>query len=129
MANAMIKATNNGKVNYITCPADKVEEFTKILKELNEELNPESFEVGKMPLEALPEEIQNKVKSILKAYNEANVVYEYGRFNVSASYGIKSHYNYDHFVCGYYKQDEVYTKEERKQNFIEEFGYCPAYLK
>ena len=40
----------------------------------------------------------------------------------------KGNYHYDHFVCGRYLQTEVYTKEERRQNFIEEFGYAPCYL-
>lgn len=79
------------------------------------------FEVGKMPLSELPEEVQSKVKSILKAYNRVNVVFEYNEFHVSTSTCIKSSYNYDHFVCGRYNADEVYTPEERRQNYIECF--------
>lgn len=80
------------------------------------------FEVGKMPLSELPEEVQNEAKSILKAYNSVNVVFEYNKFHVSASTCIKSSYNFDHFVCGRYNADEVYTPEERRQNYIECFG-------
>ena len=79
------------------------------------------FEVGKMPLSELPEEVQSEVKSILKAYDRVNVVFEYNEFHVSASTCIKSSYNYDHFVCGRYNADEVYTPEERRQNYIECF--------
>lgn len=80
------------------------------------------FEVGKMPLSELPEEVQNEAKSILKAYNSVNVVFEYNKFHVSTSICIKSSYNFDHFVCGRYNADEVYTPEERRQNYIECFG-------
>lgn len=80
------------------------------------------FEVGKMPLSELPEEVQNEAKSILKAYNSVNVVFEYNEFHVSASTCIKSSYNFDHFVCGRYNANEVYTPEERRQNYIECFG-------
>ena len=94
----------------------------------NKEIKVESFTSGAMPLEALPEDIQEKVKSTLKAFDEVSVDYEHGRFNVFAGYCVKKNYHYDHFVCGRYLQTEVYTKEERRQNFIEEFGYAPCYL-
>lgn len=71
----------------------------------------------------------SEVKSILRAFNTAFVTYEYGRFNASASIGIKSNYASDNYFCGEYKAEEIYTPEERKQNFIEEFGYCPIYMK
>lgn len=121
----MIKAYQpaNGKtvhiVNQLTIKA--AEKFCE------EFLNPcgatyKIFEVGKMPLSELPEEVQNEAKSILKAYNSVNVVFEYNEFHVSASTCIKSSYNFDHFVCGRYNADEVYTQEERRQNYIECFG-------
>lgn len=121
----MIKAYQpaNGKtvhiVNRLTAKA--AEKFCE------EFLNPcgatyKIFEVGKMPLSELPEEVQNEAKSILKVYNSVNVVFEYNEFHVSASTCIKSSYNFDHFVCGRYNADEVYTPEERRQNYIECFG-------
>lgn len=121
----MIKAYQpaNGKtvhiVNQLTIKA--AEKFCE------EFLNPcgatyKIFEVGKMPLSELPEEVQNEAKSILKAYNSVNVVFEYNEFHVFAFTCIKSSYNFDHFVCGRYNADEVYTPEERRQNYIECFG-------
>lgn len=120
----MIKAYQpaNGKtvhiVNQLTPKA--AEKFCE------EFLNPcgatyKIFEVGKMPLSELPEEVQNEVKSILKSYSRVNVVFEYNESHVSASTCIKSSYNYDHFVCGRYNADEVYTPEECRQNYIECF--------
>lgn len=87
----------------------------------------EAFPQCKMPLTALPAEVQAEVKSRLKAYSRCNVVFEYNRFTVSCGVCIKSHYNYDHFVCGEYKADEVYTLEERRQNYFESFGYAPCF--
>jgi hypothetical protein len=81
-----------------------------------------AFEVAKMPLEELPDEVQQKAKSILKAYNQVNVVFEYNEFSVSASTCIKSSYHWDHFVCGRYFAKDVYTEEERRQNYQECFG-------
>lgn len=122
MKNIMIKS--NG--NYITFPANKVEEAKQLMRTLTTDF--EIFNVSEMPLDVLPIEIQNKVKRILKAYSEVNVTYEYGEFRVSTGYCIKSNYHYDNFVCGYYKQEDVYNEEQRRQNFIEEFGYVPCYF-
>lgn len=122
MKNIMIKS--NGA--YITFPANKAEEAKKLMSTITTDF--ELFNVSQMPLKALPTEIQDKVKAILRAYNEVNVTFEHGEFRASASYGIKSSYGHDYFVCGYYKQEDVYTKEERKQNFFEEFGYFPCYM-
>ena len=124
----MIKATNpatNAVVHFVI-PTEKTSEMLDLLKAANADTK--VFEVGKMPLNELPEEVQNQIKSTLKAYNRVNVTFEYGKFSVSAGCCIKSHYNYDHFACGEYKADEVYTKEERRQNYIESFGYAPAYI-
>lgn len=120
----MIKAyqPKNGETVHIVTKFNTkgAEEFCKQF------LNPcgatyKIFEVGKMPLSELPEEVQSEVKSILKTYSRVNVVFEYNEFHVSASTCIKSSYNYDHFVCGRYNADEVYTPEERRQNYIECF--------
>ena len=87
----------------------------------------EVFEQTQMPLTSLPADVQTKVKDILKAYSRVNVVFEYGKFDVSTSVCVKAKYNYDHFVCGRYNADEVYTKEERRQNYFESFGYAPCF--
>ncbi len=125
--NNMIKITNTNGAFYCTAfveTADMVLNFMKELAEQKSELNTvfEMFEIAKMPLEKLPEDIQTEVKNTLKAFNTCTVVYEYGKFHASASTCIKSDYNFDHFVCGHYLAEEVYTFEERRQNYIEVFG-------
>lgn len=121
----MIKAYQplNGKTAHIVnqLTLDKAQAFAEeFLKPCGAQWK--VFEVAKMPLSELPEATQIEVKNLLKAYSRANVVFEYGEFHVSASTCIKSHYNYDHFMCGRYNADEVYTKEERRQNYFESFG-------
>lgn len=123
MRTKMIKAINiEGNTAYAPMLFSNMEpEILKLLEQAGC-TNIETFEVGKMPLDKLPEEVQQKVKRILKAFRRCNVIYEYGEFHVFTGYCIKAKYNFDHFACGEYKADEVYTAEERYQNYIEVFG-------
>lgn len=125
--NDLIKLTTTKGSTFCTAfvgTTDVVVEFINKLAEQKPELNSviEVFEVAKMPLEKLPEEVQSEVKNILKAFDTCTVVYEYGKFHASASSCIKSDYNFDYFVCGRYLASDVYTPEERRRNYIEVFG-------
>ncbi len=132
MKNNMIKVTNsNGTVFVSICVAgtkkmcELFDEHASKHPEIN--LTYKVFKAGEMPLEELPEEIQGKVKNILRAFHSCTVSYEDEKFSASAGCCIKSSYNWDHFVAGTYKDDEVYTLEERRQNYKEEFGYAPCF--
>ena len=74
-------------------------------------------------LNTLPIEEQNKIKGWLKAYDKVDVFFENGRYN----YGVclKSHYAPDHEYIGTYRADEVYTEDERIENYINEFHSYP----
>ena len=118
----------NGKTAYIVTAKNFEEALdfcTEFLKPCGTEYA--IFAQSKMPLTDLPADVQAEVKSRLKAYSRCNVVFEYNRFTVSCGVCIKSHYNYDHFVCGEYKADEVYTLEERRQNYFDSFGCAPCF--
>ena len=80
-------------------------------------------------LNTLPSEVVEKVKSILRAYDEVNVIYEYGEYHVSAGLCIKSTYGADHEFIGTYKAKEVYTEEERILNYINSFQDYPIEYK
>lgn len=124
MKNTMIRVT--GKDNqtcYLSVPAKNADKMVELLKDGGNTATVELFEVGTMPLDSLPEDIQNEVKSTLKAYNNVSVVYENFKFSTSVGVCIKSHYNFDHFVCGRYAAEDVYTEEERRANYKEVFGY------
>lgn len=77
-------------------------------------------------LNTLPIEEQEKIKGWLKAYDKVDVFFENGRYN----YGVclKATYAPDHEYIGTYKADEVYTEDERIENYINEFhSYPPSY--
>lgn len=69
--------------------------------------------------------MQQKVRGILRAFDVCHVEYEHGAFHAGTCVCLQSLYPADHFVAGTYRVEEVYTREERRQNFIEEFGYIP----
>lgn len=127
MKKKMLKAINTeGNICYCPYFAGGLDTLIPMLEEAGV-TNIELFEVDKMPLEKLPEEIQQEVRQTLKAYQRCNVYFEYGKFHTRTGYCVKAEYNFDHFVCGEYKASDVYTEEERRQNFIESFGYAPCH--
>lgn len=125
---AMIKVENGNAISYMVENESTVEKLGQYIKDNFSGAKVEIYK-NDLTFEQLPDEIKSEVKSILKAFNVAYVDYENGKFKASASIGITAHYAKDHYFCGVYKAEEIYTKEERKQNFIEEFGYCPAYMR
>lgn len=120
--NNMIKVTNCKATVFVSIRVTETKKMCELFDEYASE-NPEInltykvFKAGEMPLEELPEDIQNQVRNILRAYHSVTVTFENG----------KNSYNWDHFVAGTYKDSDVYTEEERKQNYIEEFGYAPCF--
>lgn len=132
MKNNMIKLTCVDGTNFITSKDYATGKMTELIDEAIKQ-NPERnvsykvFKSGEMSLEELPEQVQAQVKSVLRAYPRCTVTYEYGKFSVGAGNCIKSNYNFDHYVAGTYLDSDVYTKEERRQIFIEEFGYAPRF--
>ena len=121
MMKSMIKATNNNGTTYVVCPEKNAQALIELLDEV--ETTYKVYTSCNMPLEALPENVVADVKAKLQIFNEVNVVYEYGEFRASAHSCLKAHYHYDHFVCGSYKAEEVYTAEERKQHLAELNSY------
>lgn len=130
--NNMIKVTCVDGINFITSKDYATKKMTELIDEAIKQ-QPERnvsykvFKSGEMPLEELPELIQAQVKSVLRAYSRCTVTYENSKFSVSACTCIRATYDWDHFVAGTYKDDEVYTLEERRQNYKEEFGYAPCF--
>jgi len=79
-------------------------------------------------LNELPVEIQNKIKSVLRAYDECDVTFEYGEYHMGGIC-LKSSYGADHEYIGCYKASEVYTPEERTLNYVECFHDYPIQYK
>lgn len=127
MKNTMLKITNAaGSLNFISVDSKVANEFVNFAKENNAIVHG-VFEAGEMPFEQLPDEIKDRAKMILRAYPNCTVVYESGKFSISVGSCIKANYKADHFVCGKYTDKEIYTLEERRQNYREEFGSEPRF--
>lgn len=77
----------------------------------------------------LPIETQEKVKSILRAYDKAYVTYEYGEYKVSVGVAITATYAPDHKVIGTYEAREIFTEEERIENYVNSFNDYPIQYK
>lgn len=86
-----------------------------------------TYAISKEQLEALPKEVCEKAKDILKAYDEVSITYEHGQYKVSACIGICANYAPDHKFIGTAYAEDIYTEAERKENFKEEFGYYPCF--
>ena len=126
--NTLFHYINNGSEGYITVDSKAADEFEKLVKETTKQNTFERFESGNVPLVAMPKETRDKVMSVLRAFDEVSVEYENGGFRVFTGSYLSASYAIDHFFCGRYRADEVYTREQRRQNFIEEFGYDPAFI-
>lgn len=74
--------------------------------------------------EQLPEEVQENIKEILKAYNIVLVTFENGKYHYGG-YCLKNTRASDYEFIGEYKADEIFTKEERIINYVESFHAYP----
>jgi hypothetical protein len=77
----------------------------------------------------LPLEVQNKAKQVLKAYDNVNVVFEDGIYNVSPNSCLKATYSADHKVIGRFNKNEIFTEDEQIVNYIESFHSYPTNFK
>jgi hypothetical protein len=77
----------------------------------------------------LSQEIQEEVKQTLRAYDEVNVIFEYGKYHVSTGIALKKVYAPDHEVIGRYFANDIFTPEDRIVNYIEEFISYPIEYK
>lgn len=91
------------------------------------DLNPPEKEKNKMTkFNELPEEVQNAVLKILKAYDEVDVIFENSNYQVKVAAVLKMGYDSDFQYIGTYYAEDLYTPEQRDLNYIETFG-CEPY--
>jgi len=74
------------------------------------------------PLNTLPDYIQACVRNTLKCYDETSVLFYNGKYHERTGTMLLATYPADYKVIGYYTAKEVYTLEERENNYIEQFG-------
>lgn len=75
----------------------------------------------------LPENVQQKIKNTLRAYDTVTVFFENGDYHFGIC--LKAHYADDHEYIGHYSADEIYTEEERILNYVNEFQCYPIEYK
>lgn len=77
-------------------------------------------------LENLPKELVEDVKKTLKCYDETYITFDYGEYKEMPAIGIYGKYAPDHKFIGTVRAEDIYTLEERIENYESEFG-CKAY--
>lgn len=85
------------------------------------------YAISKEQLSKLPVEVQEEVKSALRAYDECHITFEYGKYEVSVAVSIKKAYAPDHKFIGTAYVEDIYTLEERTKNYIEVFHDYPIW--
>jgi hypothetical protein len=77
----------------------------------------------------LPADVQMAIMDTLKAFKQVYVSYENGSYNASTAVGVKATYQQDHKFVGIVYADNMYTIEERTENYIECFHDYPIWYK
>lgn len=85
--------------------------------------------MNRTDINQLPQEVQNRIKSTLHVYDKAYVVYENGEYHVSSGVCLKAEYAADHKVIGTYTAEEIFTENERIENYINAFNEYPVNYK
>ena len=80
----------------------------------------------KSSINNLPLNVQTEVRETLRAYSSVSVWFEYGKYHVSTGACIKAQYGDDRKDFGTIIAAEVYTEEERIENYCNSFADYPA---
>ena len=78
-------------------------------------------------VDKLPKEVREDIYNTLKAYDNVNIIYEYGKYHVNAFVGIFLNYSPDYRFIGDVYAEDIYTTAERIKNYEEEFK-CKCYV-
>ena len=84
---------------------------------------------NKEELNQFPTEVIEDVLQTLKAYNHVTISFANGLHHVSTGSCILAAYPADHKVFGMAYAEDVYSEEERTENYIEVFQDYPIWYK
>ena len=87
------------------------------------------YAISKEDFYQLPGGVQDKARNILKAYDEVNIIFEYGEYRVSAGLALTATYAPDHKFIGVAYAEDIFTEEERIINYAESFHEFPSNYK
>lgn len=72
-----------------------------------------------------PKRVQKEIISVLSAYDECNVSFEFGQWNITPSVFIKSYYHKDHRFFGTFYYDDLVGKvkglKEAREKYLDDF--------
>lgn len=72
-----------------------------------------------------PKRVQKEIISELSAYDECNVSFEFGQWNISSSICIKSYYHKDHRFFGTFYYDDLVNKvnglKQVREKYLDDF--------
>jgi hypothetical protein len=74
------------------------------------------YAISKEQLAALPQEVQDDIRSTLKCYDKCYVDYSFGKYTALSMIGISSTYAPDHKSIGIVYADDIYTPAERAEH-------------
>lgn len=83
--------------------------------------------ISKTDLEKFPKDLIIEIKDTLKVYDECNVYFENNKYYASAGIGIYNRYAPDYKFIGVAYVDDIFTLEERTQNYLESFHDYPGW--
>ena len=83
-------------------------------------------EIKMLKFNELPQEVQNQVLQILKAYDGVEVTFKDSNYHLMVASVLKKYYGPDFQFVGLYYAADLYTPEQRDLNYIETFG-CEPY--
>lgn len=73
-----------------------------------------------------PIRVQKEIISVLAAYNECHVKFEFGRWDITPDVCIKSYYGKDHKVFGTFEYDNLVNKvnglKEKREKYRDDFS-------
>ena len=73
-----------------------------------------------------PKRVQKEIVSVLSAYNECNVSFEFGQWDITPDVCIKSYYHKDHRVFGTFYYDNLVGKikglKEAREKYRDDFS-------
>jgi hypothetical protein len=85
--------------------------------------------LSKEKLESYPTELVEQVKKTLRAYDETYITYENGEYKEMPMFGVYGTYAKDYKFIGAVRQEDIFTLEERIENYESVFKEEAYYLR
>jgi hypothetical protein len=81
--------------------------------------------MNRTAIEQFPAEVQEQILGTLRAFDEVSITFYGGRYWVVSGHCLMGKYPADYKAYGVYYAKDIYTEDERIQNYIEGFHDYP----